>query len=72
MLDTALGAIVQITVFLWIVGLGISLIIKEQKKYLQNSKKYIVTFVKRYWRYIIVFLLGFLSAYPGTVQLLIH
>ncbi len=68
MLNTALGVIVQLAVFVWIVGLGISFIIKEQKKYLDGSKKYIGGFIKKHWRYIIVFILGYLAAYPGTLR----
>lgn len=72
MLDTALGVIVQIAVFLWIIGLFFSIIVKDHKKYLQSSQKHIAGFVKKHWRYIIVFLVGYLLAYPGTFQLLIH
>ncbi len=72
MLDTALGAIVQIAVFIWIFGLFVSIVVKDHKKYLQLSQKYIGGFIKKHWRYILVFILGYLSGYPGTIQLLIH
>lgn len=67
-LHTIAGVVVQLAVFLWIVGLGFSLIIKEHKKYLDLSKKHIWGFIRKHWRYVIVFLLGFLSGYPGSIH----
>lgn len=72
MLNTALGVFVQIAVFVWIVGLGFSLLIKEHQKYLNASKKHIGGFIKKHWRYILVFILGYLAAYPGSLRLTIY
>ncbi len=72
MLDSILGVIVQVSVFLWIIGLAFSLLIKDHKKYLTLSQKHITAFVRKHWRYIIVFLIGYMMGYPGSVRLLIH
>ncbi len=72
MLDTILGSLVQVIVFLWIVGFGFSFLGKHQQQYINWTKKTLKGLWDKQWKLIIGILIGWLLSYPGSVRLLIH
>jgi|GEM_PF-6302428 len=66
---TLLGLLVQLMVFLWIIGLTISLFTKEQSQYWNWTKKIVSEMVKKQWKLILGIIIGWLLSTPGIINI---
>lgn len=64
-----LGVLVQLTVFLWIFGLGFSVLGKHQSQYFAWTKKTLKGIWDKQWKLIIGILIGWLLSFPATIQI---
>lgn len=60
------------TFFLWIVFLGLSFLFQRQQQYWNWSGNTIQRIFRDYWRYILIFALGYYAAIENFFQLSIH